>query len=83
MKKYLIIYHKYESDDWHIANAETPQEALLDLYKDYGGSHILNIEELKKFANAFSLEKLIKLFEREHYKIVHIGEFNSCYKEKE
>ncbi len=80
--KYLIIYHRYEGDDWHLSDAESPEEALLYLYEEYGGSSILNFEELKKFAQNFGLEKLIKLFEKEHYAIAYIGEFNPLYEEE-
>lgn len=82
MRKYIIIYHKHESDDWHLTNAENPKEALLNIYKDYGGSRILNTNEFQKFIETFDLETLIKLFEKEHYKIAHIGEFIPVYGEK-
>lgn len=83
MKDYIIIYHKTESDDWHITKADNPKTALLDFYEYCGGSKVLSKDELKKFADNFDFEKLVKLFEKDHwYKIAYIGEFNPLYIEE-
>lgn len=76
MKNYIIVY---DYDKIYYTCGETQIDIILNLFEFWGGSTQWTSEELKVIGKEFGFEKLISLFQNEHYKIELIAEYSPIF----
>lgn len=72
MKNYIVVY---DYDKTYYTCAGTQVEIILNMFEYCGGSTQWTEEELKVIGKEFGFEKLVSLFQKEHYEIELIAEY--------
>lgn len=75
MKNYIIVYGNNGTKYVYYTCGETQVDVVLNMFEYCGGSMEWTAEELKVIGQHIGVEKLVSLFQKEHYEIELIAEY--------